>query len=408
MQDVNKHLSPTSSTMSQNKLSSSLVWIMALACGMAIANLYYIQPLLALIAHDFRTPDSSAGFIATVSQMGFASGLLFIVPLGDSVSRRTLILGALLAVIIFLSAMALAPSLTFLAVASFLMGVVTVIPQIIVPFAASLAHPQVRGRVVGTVMSGLLIGILLARTVSGIVAAHWGWRAIYWVAVGLMLLLLLLLYLRLPHEAPRGKMHYVRLLRSLWGLIVHEPVLREVSLFGALTFGAFQLFWVTATFFLNSTYHFHSDVIGLFGLVGVIGALTASLVGKRTDQGSPRTITGITMGIMLLSYVAFWLGAQWLWGVILGVILLDMGSQGTHISNQARIYSLPAEMHSRLNTVYMFTYFIGGTLGSGLGSTAWSIAHWPGVCVLGLLLLLLALAAYGLLRRTTTNLAGLR
>ena len=199
-------------------------------------------------------------------------------------------------------------------------------------------------------------------------------------------------------------MSYARLLRSLWNLAVHEPVLREVSLFGAFTFGTFQLFWVTATSFLSSVYHFHSDIIGLFGLVGVVGALTASLVGKYADKGSPRTITGLMMGAVLLSYVLFWLTGQWIWGIILGVILLDMGSQGTHISNQARIYALPAETHSRLNTVYMFTYFIGGTLGSALGTVAWSIARWPGVCVLGGLLMLLALGVY-LLRSKNAVLA---
>lgn len=245
-------------------------------------------------------------------------------------------------------------------------------------------------------MSGLLIGILLARTLSGFVAAHWGWRAIYWVAVVFMILLLVLLYLRLPREAPREKVSYVRLLRSLWGIFLREPVLREVSLLGACAFGAFQLFWVTATFFFSSMYHFDSDIIGLFGLVGVVGAVTASLVGKRADKSSPRTITGVMLGIILLSYVFFWLAGQWLWGMILGVILLDMGTQGVQVSNQTRIYSLPAEAHSRLNTVYMFSYFIGGTLGSALGTTAWSIARWPGVCALGVLLPLLALGVYGL------------
>ncbi len=398
MQETEKEIASlsTETQRPQSELSQGLIWLMAIACGLGAANLYYIQPLLALIAHDFAVADSSTGFIATVSQMGYALGLLLIVPLGDSVSRRTLILGSLVVAGLALGAMALSPSIIFLGLASLVMGIATVVPQIIVPFAASLARAEIRGRVVGTIMSGLLIGILLARTVSGFVAAHWGWRAIYWIAVGFMLLLLLVLYLRLPREQPRGKMSYLRLLRSLWGLLVREPVLREVSLFGALSFGAFQLFWVTVTFFLNSFYHFHSDVIGLFGLVGVVGALTASVVGKRADRGSPRVITGVTMSILMLSFALLWVAGQWIWGVILGVILLDMGSQGTHISNQTRIYALPAEMHSRLNTVYMFTYFIGGTLGSALGTAAWSLGRWPAVCALGLGLMLLALSIYAL------------
>jgi predicted MFS family arabinose efflux permease len=208
----------------------------------------------------------------------------------------------------------------------------------LVPFAASLARPEERGRVVGTVMSGLLIGILLARTVSGFVGAYLGWRAMYWIAAVLMTLLLVTLYLSLPEEAPREKISYLSLLRSLWGLLLREPVLHEVSLFGGLTFGAFSAFWVTLTFFLSTPlYHFHSDVIGLFGLVG---AVTATLVGKRADTSNPRRITGLMLTTVLLTYVVFWFASQWLWGLILGVILLDLGTQGAHISNQTRI--LPA------------------------------------------------------------------
>jgi predicted MFS family arabinose efflux permease len=275
------------------------------------------------------------------------------------------------------------------------MGVANVVPQMIVPFAASLARPEERGRVVGAVMSGLLIGILLARTVSGFVGAYLGWRAMYWIAAILMTLLLVTLYLSLPREAPREKISYPSLLRSLWGLLLREPVLHEVSLFGGLTFGAFQTFWVTLTFFLSTPlYHFHSDVIGLFGLVGVVGAVTATLVGKRADNGNPRIITGLMLATVLLTYVVFWFAGKFLWGLILGVILLDLGTQGAHISNQTRIYARPQAIHSRLNTVYMFSSFIGGSLGSALGTYAWSRASWVGVCVLGVVLMALALGVY--------------
>ena len=376
-------------------LNRRLTWIMAVACGMTAANIYYSQPLLVEMAHSFGAPESAAGVIATVTQLGFAAGLLLLVPLGDIFSRRNLISGAMVALVLALVAIALAPSMAVLAAISLVMGVTNVVPQMIVPFAASLARPAERGRVVGAIMGGLLIGILLARTVSGFVGAYFGWRAMYWIAAILMALLLVTLYFSLPQEAPREKISYLRLLRSLWGLLLREPVLHEVSLFGALTFASFQIFWVTLTFFLSTPlYHFGSDVIGLFGLVGVVGALTATLVGKRADRSNPRVITGLMLATVLLTYIVFWLAGQWLWGLILGVILLDLGTQGAHISNQTRIYARPQPIHSRLNTVYMFSYFIGGSCGSALGTYAWSLAGWPGVCVLGVVLMILALGAY--------------
>ena len=376
-------------------LNRRLMWIMAVSCGLTAANIYYSQPLLVAIARSFGAAESTAGVIATVTQLGFALGLLLLVPLGDMFSRRNLVSGAMVAVVLALVAIALAPSLALLAVASLIMGIANVVPQMIVPFAASLAHPEERGRVVGIIMSGLLIGILLARTISGFVGAHLGWRAMYWIAAVLMALLLVTLYLALPQEAPRERISYPRLLRSLWDLLLREPVLHEVSIFGALTFAAFQVFWVTLTFFLSTPlYHFGSDVIGLFGLVGVVGALTATLVGNRADRSNPRVITGLMLATVLLTYVIFWLAGQVLWGLILGVILLDLGTQGAHISNQTRIYARPQPIHSRLNTVYMFAYFIGGSCGSALGTYAWSVAGWPGVCALGVTLMTLALGVY--------------
>jgi len=387
-------------------LHRRLAWIMALACGLTAANLYYSQPLLVEIAHSFGVAESAAGMVATVTQLGFAFGLLLLVPLGDMFSRRRLISSAMVALVLGLVAIALAPSLAVLTVASLIMGVANVVPQMLVPFAASLARPKERGRVVGFIMSGLLIGILLARTVSGFVGAYLGWRAMYWIAAGMMTLLLVALFLALPQEAPRAKISYPRLLSSLWDLLRHEPVLHEVSIFGGLAFGAFQIFWVTLTFFLSSPlYHFNSDVIGLFGLVGVVGAVTASLVGNRADHSNPRVITGLMLAVVLATYLIFWLTGQWLWGLIAGVILLDLGTQGAHISNQTRIYARPQPIHSRLNTIYMFSYFIGGSLGSALGTASWSLAGWPGVCALGMILMALALSFYLLYSRRNTAVA---
>jgi predicted MFS family arabinose efflux permease len=369
---------------------------------MTVANLYYIQPLLADIAKTFSVSESAVGFIATLTQLGYALGLLLIVPLGDSFDRRDLVTFTLVAVTVALLATAMAPTIVFLAIASFVVGVTTVGPQIIVPFAATLATPQERGRVVGTIMSGLLIGILLARVVSGFVGAYLGWRAMYWIAAVMMLALIPVLRLLLPREQPRPSISYSPLLRSLWELIRKEPVLRETSIFGALAFGAFSVFWVTLVFFLATPpYHYGSEVAGLFGLAGIAGALVASFVGRLADRINARIITGVMLVVTIVAFLLFWLVGQWLWGLIIGVILLDLGTQGTHISNQTRIYRLNAAARSRLNTVYMVSYFIGGSLGSLLGAYGWDIGRWNGVCAAGILMLVVALVVYavGSLRR---------
>lgn len=384
-------------------IDRKLVWVLAIACALTAANLYYIQPLLADIARSFAVSDGTVGSIATLSQLGFALGLLLIVPLGDFFNRRNLIVVALLGVTISLLAMAFAPSILFLAIASFIVGITTVVPQVIVPLAASLAHPPERGRVVGSIMSGLLIGILLARTVSGFVGAAFGWRTMYWIAAILMLALALALRLLLPDEQRRPHVSYPELLRSLWELLRTEPVVREVSVFGGLMFGAFSVFWVTLVFFLGTPpYHYGSEVAGLFGLVGVVGAIAASTVGTLSDRINPRIITGFMLVAVLLSFLAFLLTGYWLWGLIIGVILLDLGTQGTHISNQARIYALNPAARSRLNTLYMFFYFIGGSLGSILGAYGWSIARWNGVCFVGILMVVAALGVYVLGSRRGT------
>ena len=369
--------------------------MLAVACALTVANLYYIQPLLADISRSFAVSQGVAGVFATLTQVGYALGLLLIVPLGDALDRRMLIMLTTLAVACSLLLTAVASSLIVMAVASFAVGVTTVIPQIMVPFAASLARPAVRGRVVGSIMSGLLIGVLLARVVSGYVAALLGWRAMYWIAAVLMLALALILRLILPGEQARTGMRYSELLRSLWKLARTEPVLREVSLFGGLVFGAFSVFWVTLVFFLSTPpYHYGSEVAGLFGLVGIAGATAAIVVGKLADKIPARLITGVMMLITFLSFVIFWLLGYWLWGLIVGVILLDLGTQGTHISNQTRVYSLNPAANSRLNTVYMVSYFVGGSLGSLLGAYGWSIGRWNGVCMVGLLMLAAALVVY--------------
>ena len=369
---------------------------MAIACGLSVANLYYIQPLLAAMQHSFAVSVDQIGFIATLGQLGYASGLLLIVPLGDKYNQRTLIVCMLCAVAAALIFMATASTISTLAIASYAIGITTIIPQLIVPFAASLARPHERGHIVGTVMSGLLIGVLLARIVSGFVGEHFGWQTMYWIAAAMMIALAITLRLLLPTDHSSKKaMSYPQLLRSLWELITSEQVLQEASILGALAFGSFSLFWVSLPFLLETPpYHYGSDVTGLLSLAGIAGALAALFVGKFADRRDARYANGFGLIIVLLSFILMWFIGQWIIGLIIGAVLLDLGAQSNQIANQSRIYSINPAARNRLNTVYMFAFFIGGSLGSLLGTFGWSIAKWNGVCGIACLMLIAALAFY--------------
>lgn len=361
---------------------------MAIASGATVANLYYNQPLLAIMAQGFHVTPDTAGFIPMLTQIGYAVGILLFVPLGDVVERRRLIVTMLWATAVSLALAALSPNIIWLLGASFAIGMTAISAQVMVPLAAQLAEPQSRGKVVGTVMSGLLIGILLARTVSGFVGAALGWREMYWLAAAIMAGLAVIMSKKLPYSRPASNTAYLQLMRSLLSIARSQPVLREASIIGAACFGAFSAFWSTLVFLLaQQPYHYGSEVAGLFGLVGVVGAIAAPIVGKLADRSSPRLTVGWGIALTTLAFLTFWgLGYQ-LWGLVLGVIVLDLGVQMAQISNQARIYSLPQEIHNRLNAVYITFYFVGGALGSFLGAYGWSHWQWSGVCVFGLLLL---------------------
>ncbi|BCL83393.1 permease [Ktedonobacteria bacterium brp13] len=397
---IDTHASKDLSQQGLNEQSTSinrgLVLLLSVACAFTVANLYYIQPLLASIGHEFAVSAGEIGFVATTGQIGYACGLLLIIPLGDTINQRKLIMITLIAVTIALGIMALAPSLFILTIASFLLGLTTVVPQLIIPYAANLAPERSRGQVVGTVMSGLLIGILLARTISGVVGQYLGWRVMYWIAAGLMIVLAIVLRTLLPNDiGTKRSISYPRLLRSLWDLLKSEPILQETSVFGALVFGAFSAFWVTLSFLLETPpYHLGSEVAGLFGLVGVAGALAASFVGRFADRRDARLTNGLSILIVVVSFVLMWLTGQWIIGLVVGVVLLDLGTQANQVSSQTRIYSLDPMSRNRLNTVYMVCYFIGGSLGSLLGTYGWSVGKWNGVCIVSIGMLLIAFAFY--------------
>src|SRR3954451_19830446 len=297
--------------------------MMAIGCGLAVANNYYSQPLLADMGRDFGVPDRQMGLVAMLSQVGYALGLLLFVPLGDRLERRSFILVMLGAVTVALLGVAVAPSFAWLAAASLAVGVTTITPQLLVPFAAHLADPEERGRVVGTVMSGLLIGILAARTVSGLVGEYLGWRAMYGVAAAVMVALALALRWLLPRSQPEDSgISYLGLLRSIGGLLGGEPVLRQSCLFGAMSFGAFSAFWTTLAFHLaGPPFGYPSGVVGLFGLVGIAGALAAPVAGRLADRCSPRMTIGAGLACVLLAYGVLYGAGGSLWGLVAGVIL---------------------------------------------------------------------------------------
>jgi predicted MFS family arabinose efflux permease len=320
------------------------VWLLSFGTGGMVANIYYIQPLLSTIAADFRISVAMVGVVAMLSQLGTA-----FVPLGDTKERRSLMVRLAIAASLCLTFMASAHGFWWLALASFGVGLTGSIVHVIIPYAAHLAHPERRGSIVGTVMSGLLLGILLARTLSGLMGAWFGWRSIYWLAAALMLIIATLFQFGLPSSLPAVKMSWLALIRSAGDLVRRQPTLREAALLGAVFFGSFSAFWTTLTFFLqHPPYHYGSDVAGLFGLVGAVGAAAAPMIGRMADRYGARGNVLLALVVTLLSFVVLYTVGTKIAGLIAGVILLDFGVQAGHVSNQTRIYVLVPEARSRL------------------------------------------------------------
>jgi predicted MFS family arabinose efflux permease len=363
------------------------LWVMTIATGLVVANIYYNQPLLADITKDFGVSQAQGGTIAMLTQVGYAAGMLFMVPLGDMLRRKRLIMVIFMLAIIALLMAAWAPSIHILMLSSFLIGTFSIIPQLLVPMAAHLAAPEQRGKTIGFVMSGLLIGILLSRTVSGYVGAHFGWRAMFLIAAALMTVLWVALYFLLPEVNADYKGHYGLLMKSMLQLIKEEPQLRVAAIRGALCFATFAGFWTTLIFLLKEPqFNLGSEAAGAFGLVGAFGALAASQMGRLSDKGNGYLLTTYTVLLVIVSYIIYGFSSTSIIGLVAGVIIMDMGVQATHISNQAIIFSLRPEARNRVNTIYMVTYFIGGALGTLLASQAWSLYRWNGVVAMGLIL----------------------
>lgn len=380
------------------ELTPSFILLLAVSCGVAVASLYYIQPLESMIAVDFGVSVGNIGFAAMLTQIGYALGLFFIVPLGDIFERRSLIIRMLVLVVIALIGVTISRNYVFFALALFIVGITSIVPQLIIPYAAQLAKPEKRGSVLGTVMGGLLIGILLSRTFSGMIGSVLGWRPVYLFATGLILLLLLIIRITFPKSYPTTKVSYLYLLRSIPQLVKNQRVLQASAVNGFFMFGSFSVFWTSLIFLLESPeYHMGTREAGLVGLVGVVGALAAPIIGKFNDKGDPGVSVGIGTVLSALAYICFWFFGYQLIGLISGVIILDLGNQSAQVSNQARIQALGDEVRSRNNTVYMSSYFIGGALGSFLGTLSWQMYGWHGVCAVGLLFQMGALIAHYLM-----------
>jgi predicted MFS family arabinose efflux permease len=365
-------------------MSRPLVVLLAVACGATVANLYYAQPLLHPIAQALHSSSSTAALLVTASQVGYAAGLVLLVPLGDIVHRRRLVCRMLIVAALALVAAAIAPGLGLLAIAIGVAGVTSTVAQVLVPFASSLASEDERGRVVGQVMSGLLTGILLARTFSGLVAAATSWRVVFWFAAAAMVTLSVALWRVLPDLEPPEHQPYPRLLASVWSLVREEPLLRVRMVFGALGFAGFSVLWTTLALLLSRPpFNYGEGVIGLFGLAGLAGAISAQSAGRAADRGGSAIATGAFLALIAAGWALLAAGSTSVVALIVGIAVLDLGVQGQHILNQTLIYGLRPEARSRLTTAYMTGNFACGAIASASAAAVWNAGGWGAVCALG-------------------------
>lgn len=373
-------------------LSKKTILLMAVVTGVIVANLNFIQPIENLIATDFNISKSVVGMLAMITQLGYAFGLLLIVPLGDIFDRYHLIQFMMILSIISLLLAFWAPNAAIFAVATALIGITSVAPQIIIPYAGYLAPVLQRGKVLGIVLSGLLTGILLSRSFSGLLGSIMPWQYIYLIAAGVDLIFLLIVHLFMPHDK-RGHrdLKYFTVIKTLPKLFVEQKELRGSAINGFCMFGMSNVLWSTLAFYLAAQYHLGSSVAGLLGLLGIAGILVAPWVGNLVDQKSPKLTIGLSMILSGLAFVVFWLGGFWMIGLIVGIVLLDLGTQFSQVSNQAIVQSLNRQQSSRNNSIFMFSYFLGGSIGTLAATWAWSRIGWIGVCLVALAFLVIAI-----------------
>ena len=386
-------------------MRASLVLLLAAACGLSVANVYYAQPLLEALASDFQIPLAAVGGVVTATQAGCALALLLLVPLGDLLNRRRLLLVQLLALVAALALVGLASSRPVLLAGMLLVGLLgTAMTQGLIAYAASAAGAHEQGRVVGTAQSGVFIGLLLARVFAGAVSDLAGWRSVYLLAGLLMLGMALLLWKQLPSlplsAAAAGGLRYRDLLASMFTLLRQEKVLQVRGLLALLMFAAFNIFWSALVLPLSAApYHFSRTAIGAFGLAGVVGALMAARAGLWADRGHAQCTTAAALLTLLLAWWPLSLLQSSLWALILGIVLLDLGGQALHVTNQSLILRPRPEAHGRLISLYMLFYAVGSGLGALASTMAYARAGWQGVCLLGAAVSLLALWVWWMTRQ---------
>lgn len=365
--------------------SPGLTLLFAIASGLAVANAYYAHPILDVVADDMGLSRAHAGWIVAVTQIGYGLGLVLLVPLGDLFDRRRLIVAQSLLSALMLLLIGMAPNAATLLPAMFVMGFLAVVTQALVAFAASLADPRDRGRMVGVVTSGIVTGLLLARTVAGTLTSVGGWRSVYLASAGITFAVALLLAWRLPRRQPRGEaMSYPRLIASMFMLIVTEPALRIRGVIAMLIFANATTLLTPLVLPLGAPpFSLSHAQIGLFGFAGVAGALAASRAGRWTDRGRGQRATLIALALMLAAWLPIALLGQSLAWLVLGVVVLDFGLQAVHVTNQAMIYRSRPEAQSRLTAGYMVFYSIGSAAGASTSTAVYAVAGWSGVCLLG-------------------------
>ncbi len=395
----------TSDAVHASSMSRYVTLLFAVVCGMSVANIYFAQPILDNLSSAFGIDYSTIGILITITQICYAAGLLLLVPLGDLLNQRRLIIGQMLLSIIALVIVGTASSNTALFAGMALVGLLAVVTQTIVAFAATMAAPAERGRVVGMVTSGIVIGILLARTISGILTDIAGWRSVYLVSAALMLLMVCALFRVLPNvERGVQSLSYPQLLRSVFILFAQERILRIRAILAMLIFTAFSILWTSLVLPLSAPpLSLSHTAIGAFGLVGVAGALAAARAGKLADRGYGQRTTGVALVLLLISWLFISYTEQSLFALVIGIVLLDLAVQAIHVTNQSMIFALHTEARSRLTAGYMIFYSIGSATGSIASTHIYASYGWDGVCLLGGSVSALALLFWVMTRRYTAT-----
>jgi predicted MFS family arabinose efflux permease len=371
------------------------ILMMAVIAGSVVTNIYCNQPILPLIAKALIANTIQVGFVAGATLLGFATGMLFLLPLGDRYDRRMLILVQIALAAVFATAAALAPSLPVLIAASYVLGIVSCVPQQLTPFAAALSAPAERGRSVGTVVSGIMVGILIGRTISGMIGAAWGWRAVFASEAAFMIPVWIVAASLLPAGRPTTNLSYRRLLASLWSLARDHRAVRESMVIQGLLWACFNAFWVNLAALLSQgPLHLDSRWAGSFGLVGAVGAFAASLAGRGVDRFGARAVIGASTVIVTLAYALLLGGGVTLPILVAGVIVLDLGVQSGLVSNQARAFAVDPKAQGRINTLYMTSTFLGGALGAVASGSLMEQYGWTGVAAFGTALGMIAMAVH--------------